>query len=382
MSFSRRVELFLARAYSRKGVQSGLFFWTVLAIVLAATFVVSNVPLGLYTPTVGFQQGKHRAPPLPPTTPAPAVPAGRGILRAPHQRIIAIGDLHGDMARLRSILRAAEVLEDDTDAWRDGCTDIVVQLGDIVDRGPDAPQMLRLLSELRPQALAAGGRLITLSGNHELLALTGVSVHAHAAVMNASGGTAGFRHLYSPGGRYGRMLAEENLVVAIVSDVVFVHGGLTAAYARRGVDELNAAWFQNATAANLSQNVFADSASPLWDRSITQEAMIGNCGPLSAGMAALKAKERIDVNMMVVGHTPMSHGRVGTWCGGKLMTIDVAMSRYMQDGGYEAFLSFDPTVAKVGKRKKTRTLDAQDRVHIHYPLGSGVRAAAVPADAT
>ncbi|AYU80530.1 hypothetical protein LdCL_290009300 [Leishmania donovani] len=371
MASPRKVDLFVARAYSRKGVQSGLFFWIVLALVFAGTFVVSKIPLGLYTPTVGFQQGKHREPPKQSIPPTPTTPAGRGIIRAYNQRIIAIGDLHGDIDRLRSTLRAANVLEKDADAWRKGCNDVVVQLGNVVGYGPDVPEMLQLLSELKPQALASGGRLITLSGSQELLTLSGVLEYVHPRLLNLSAGYVGVRYLYGPGGRYGRMMAEENLAVVIVSDIVFVHGGLTAAYARRGVDQLNAEWYEGA-ALNLTRHPFHDEESPLWDHSVVRAAMGGNCGPLSAGMAALKAKENRDINLMVVGHTAMQDGKVGTWCAGKLMTIDVAMSRYVENGGYEAFVSFLPMLKKVKRKKLVRS--TAERVQTHYPLGPGVRA--------
>ncbi|CBZ23990.1 conserved hypothetical protein [Leishmania mexicana MHOM/GT/2001/U1103] len=372
MASPRKVDVFVARAYSRKGVQSGLFFWTVLALVLAGTFVVSKIPLGLYTPTVGFQQSKHREPPKQIIPPAPSTPAGRGIMRAHSQRIIAIGDLHGDIDRLRSTLRAANVLEKGVDAWRKGCTDVVVQLGNVVGYGPDAPEMLQLLSGLKVQARASGGRLITLSGNQELLTLSGVLEYVHPRLLNLSAGHVGLRYLYGPGGRYGRMMAEENLAVVIVSDIVFVHGGLTAAYARRGVDQLNAEWYEGASFMNLTRHPFHNEASPLWDRSVVRAAMAGNCGPLSAGIAALKAKENREINLMVVGHTSMPDGKVGTWCAGKLMTIDVAMSRYVEKGGYEAFVSFLPMLKKVKRKKVFRS--TAERVETHYPLGSGVRA--------
>ncbi|AIN99993.1 metallo-dependent phosphatase-like protein [Leishmania panamensis] len=370
MSLRRSVERFMSRAYSRKGVASGLLFWTVLALVLAGTFVVSNIPLGLYTPTIGFQDRKHRVPPPQSIPSTPRIPAGDGILRAHNQRIIAIGDLNGDIDCLRNILRAANVLVKDEDTWREGCTDVVVQLGNVVGHGPDVPQMMQLLSELKPQALASGGRLITLSGNHELLALSGAVENAHPRLLNLSAGSAGLRYLYGPDGRYGRMMIEENLAVAVVSDIVFVHGGLTAVHGRLGVDQLNAAWFEGASSTSLAKNPFHDKQSPLWDSSIVQAAMSGDCGPLSAGIAALKREERIDINLMVVGHTPMKGGMVGTWCAGKLMTIDVSMSRYVKSGGYEAFLSFHPMVKRMKRRRSI--LDTKERLQIHYPLGAGV----------
>jgi hypothetical protein len=48
------------------------------------------------------------------------------------RRIVAVGDLHGDMGNARKVLRMANVVDDD---WRwSGEVDYFVQTGDIVDR--------------------------------------------------------------------------------------------------------------------------------------------------------------------------------------------------------------------------------------------------------
>ncbi|KAG5490513.1 hypothetical protein JKF63_00633 [Porcisia hertigi] len=374
MISSRSVKKFMAYAVPLRYVKSGLFFWTVLVLVLAGTSVISNIPLGLYTPTVGFQQKKHRIPPVGILPPRLVSPAGKGVVGALKQHIIAIGDINGDIARLRSILRAAHVLEKGVDAWRQGCNDIVVQLGNVVDSGPDAPQILLFLSKLKAQAVKSGGRLITLSGDRELLALSGVSKFMHPQVLKLSAGEEGFRHLYSPRGRYGRIVAEENLAVAIVSDIVFVHGGLTAAYARHGVASLNSKWYEGTLKPNLTTHPFHDAESPLSDHSVVQAAMRGDCDPLFASLAALKARERVEVNVMVVGHTTMPDGKVGTWCDGKLVSIDVAMSRHVKNGSNEAYVCFEP---KIRKNKIARTTHPRARFHIHYPLGRGKRTTSI-----
>ena len=94
------------------------------------------------------------------------------IVRPQPERIIAIGDLHGDVAATRRALRLARVLHPRRDVWTGGKT-VVVQVGDQLDRGDDELAVLSLLQRLSTQAEAAGGALDVLWGNHELMASQG-----------------------------------------------------------------------------------------------------------------------------------------------------------------------------------------------------------------
>lgn len=86
-------------------------------------------------------------------------------------RVIAVGDLHGDAAKARRALRLAGVLGPD-DRWCGGGS-VVVQVGDILDRGDGELALLHLLERLSNEAAAAGGAVHTLHGNHETLNVAG-----------------------------------------------------------------------------------------------------------------------------------------------------------------------------------------------------------------
>ena len=67
-------------------------------------------------------------------------------------RTLAIGDIHGCLQTLSTLLGAVQIHADD----------LIVTLGDYVDRGPDSNGVLDLLVEFYRT-----GQLIALRGNHD-----------------------------------------------------------------------------------------------------------------------------------------------------------------------------------------------------------------------
>ena len=88
--------------------------------------------------------------------------------RAP-ERIVAIGDIHGELHIFRQLLRHTGLI-DDADRWVGGSATLV-QTGDFLDRGPDVRGVMDLLMELQARSAEAGGRVIVLLGNHEAMNL-------------------------------------------------------------------------------------------------------------------------------------------------------------------------------------------------------------------
>jgi hypothetical protein len=79
--------------------------------------------------------------------------------------VFAIGDAHSDYARLAAVMRAAKII-DAKDNWIAGKA-VLVTTGDMIDKGPRALDVLRLMKHLRETAPDKGGRVIVLAGNHE-----------------------------------------------------------------------------------------------------------------------------------------------------------------------------------------------------------------------
>lgn len=90
--------------------------------------------------------------------------------QAADQRIVVVGDIHGALSSFELILKSAGLIDDDR-RWIGG-TDILVQTGDMLDRGAEAKEVAELLMDLQSQAAAQGGRTVVLMGNHEAMNLT------------------------------------------------------------------------------------------------------------------------------------------------------------------------------------------------------------------
>ena len=93
------------------------------------------------------------------------------VFRPAAERLVAIGDLHGDLAKTTEAFRAGGLI-DGSGAWIGGST-VAVQVGDQLDRGGDEVAILHMLERLRKEARDAGGELIVMNGNHETLNVAG-----------------------------------------------------------------------------------------------------------------------------------------------------------------------------------------------------------------
>jgi hypothetical protein len=87
------------------------------------------------------------------------------------ERIVAIGDIHGDYDNFLEVLKEAKVVNRRGN-WIAGETHLV-QLGDVPDRGPDTDKAIALLQKLERQAERDGGKVHVLIGNHEAMNIYG-----------------------------------------------------------------------------------------------------------------------------------------------------------------------------------------------------------------
>ncbi len=84
-------------------------------------------------------------------------------------RRIIVGDIHGSPDALTEILLHAGLI-DGAHVWIAANT-VLIQTGDVIDRGPDSLGAVALLRTLQAQAAAHGSRVVRCCGNHELMLL-------------------------------------------------------------------------------------------------------------------------------------------------------------------------------------------------------------------
>ncbi|MBI4956073.1 MAG: metallophosphoesterase [Myxococcales bacterium] len=262
-------------------------------------------------------------------------PTSGPLVRQPApKRLVAVGDLHGDLAATRRVLRLAGVL-DEADHWAGGDA-WLVQTGDQIDRGDDDRAVLDLFERLPAEAQVAGGRVLALLGNHELMNVAldfryvaSASFASFVGVPGADPAGPGLARLpeperaraaaFRPGGPYARLLAMRPLY-ALVGDSVFVHGGLTPKHVRYGLDGLAGevgAWLRGEAAGPPA--LVAAEDGPVWLRRYSAAPDSEDCRVLADTLAALGARR------MVVGHT-VQRGGVSSACDERVWRIDVGLS--------------------------------------------------------
>jgi hypothetical protein len=287
------------------------------------------------TPEPGVATSPRPAAPTASASPtSTAVPA---VARLPAPaRIVAVGDLHGDLDATRAVLRLAGAI-DDKDHWSGGGMTLV-QTGDQLDRGDGERAILDLLDRLAGEAKAAGGAVVALDGNHEVMNValdfryvTEGGFKDFAAVPGADLGDTRLLKVpdqakaraaaFVPGGPYAKKLAPRG-IVAVIGDTVFLHGGLLPKHVRYGIDRMNrevGAWMDG-TAREAPAIVTAEDG-PIWLRRYSESPGAEDCRVLAETLALIPAKR------MVVGHT-VQQGGINAACDEKVWRIDVGLSKF------------------------------------------------------
>lgn len=286
---------------------------------------------------------------------SPASPNSENVVDPPTYvtasgRIVAIGDLHGDLDKAVESLKLAGVLEIDEPtgqvAWV-GRDTVVVQLGDVMDRGDCEIGIINILRFLDSEARKEGGAVYMLNGNHETLNVLGDFRYVTAGAFAESAVYGGMTEkdfkdwkkvarmryqLYTPGGQLAMELAK-NPTVLVVNDTVFAHGGLLPTHVEYGIERLNrevAAWMRgekqaDGSLAQLPPLAAAGSDSVMWNRSLGKERFPTPYERYHACRSLQQALAKSGGKRLVVGHTPQLTG-VNCECDDSVWRVDVGMS--------------------------------------------------------
>ena len=275
-------------------------------------------------------------------------------------RVVAVADLHGDYDRFVFILTHPQVGLLDADLhWIGGKTHLV-QLGDILDRGTQAKDILELLMRLEGEAAAAGGMVHTLLGNHEEMNITGIALDYPSYVtveqfvdflpddfrrereahyiktlpaeerkraemegldVRVDEGLAGYwrkimaskdpeafrAYVLGFNDTCGDWLIKQNTVIKI-NDVIYVHGGISETLSKWPLREINQvmrtelAFFQGRMrnpqeySKPFHPRLVYDPNSPVWFRGLATKSEASAQAEIDRTLANLEA------TAMVVGH--------------------------------------------------------------------------------
>jgi len=257
-----------------------------------------------------------------------------------------IGDVHGALSSLRTLLQRAR-LADFEDNWLgDGAT--LVLLGDLMDRGPDGLGVLRFVRRLEQQASEAGGQVISLLGNHEVMLLAALRFRGR---RRQGGDPYGLYDYWKQNGGRLRDLSqlepeemewlEARPPTYLHGDWLFVHADarlyLALGHTREQVAARTSAFLRASTPEN-----WVDFLNAFAEREIytTEQG-----GDLAAEMLDFFGGKRL-----VHGHTPVfvlsgepssPFLRPHSYAGGTVLGLDGAMA-YQAGAGFIVRLDADP----------------------------------------
>ncbi len=149
-------------------------------------------------------------------------------------RLLALSDIEGNFKAFKLMLLGAKVIDEKFN-WTFGKGHLVL-LGDYFDRGLNVTECLWLSYKLEKEALAAGGKVHFILGNHETLNLEGNTQYVRKKYLeNAALINEDYKRWYDNNSELGRWLRTKNAVVKI-GTYVFCHGGISPDLARMGMN--------------------------------------------------------------------------------------------------------------------------------------------------
>ena len=228
-----------------------------------------------------------------------------------NNRIVIIGDIHGDIRRFKDILIDAKIINKNIEWIAEPKNTIVVQMGDQVDSInrdrtleewevlPDI-EMIYFTNLLNKIALSKGGRVISLIGNHELMNTMGNYSYVSDKSLKDNYKR---NELFKPGGTLSAILSQRPLVVKI-GQLLFCHAGLTLEHLNilskynKDVSYINTIW-KNFIKTNailiedkeIFENIILDADGILWTRDLDEK---GNL---------IKMLKKLGCVYMFVGHS-------------------------------------------------------------------------------
>lgn len=303
------------------------------------------------------------------------------------ERIVAIGDIHGDYDNFLKVLKEANIVNRRGN-WIAGETHLV-QLGDVPDRGPDTDKAMALLQKLETQAARDGGMVHVLIGNHEAMNIYGdlryVDPGEYAAFRTRNSrrvrdsfyeqdierrkladpefvaddefrkqwensiplGMLEHRAAWSAEGDIGKWVRQHNAIIKI-NRTLFLHAGISPDVLTLGITEINEQ-IRRELNGDLGElpGLSEQATGPLWYRGLATNDEALETPHLESVLAAY------DVDRVVIGHTP-GLGTIVPRFEGRVLIIDTGLSSYY--GGFLASLLLENGKATTLQREQRTPL--------------------------
>ena len=300
-------------------------------------------------------------------------------------RIIAIGDVHGDMKLvIDSLVISKVIIPSKTKIntvsaklnnriyyyeWIGGNT-IVVQIGDQndscrpnlngdcnhinYDTADDIP-ILIFFTKLHDLAIIKGGGVYSLLGNHELMNVNGDFKYTSNANINQfrkykdpftnkiyiGNPDENIKHAFKQGNEYANLMGCTRQSILIIGDFLFVHAGINKYFlenfrGRENLPRLNKLvknWLLNKLneiskdQELLSQLINHSDNSPFWNRILGQLPTHLSYNSRECKDLLAPIIEAYKIKGMIIGHTPQMGDGINSTCSNKLFRIDVAASK-------------------------------------------------------
>ena len=223
------------------------------------------------------------------------------------RRVVAVGDLHGDLRAFGAIGRACGVL-DEGGSWIGGDTHLVL-MGDLVG-GAQSRLLLNAVMRLEREARRAGGRVHALLGNHDVLPAAG-----RFSRMTRKERRAYHKSDFRGDGPYSEWLRRRPSILKI-GETVFVHAGLDRWAMDTDPAEVNAqvrAWIahhqgKGPKPPKSTRWTIDEEEGPMWTRAFKARRRKPKDAPSKKTIHEIL--DRLGAERIVLGHSPTKSGEV------------------------------------------------------------------------
>ena len=293
-------------------------------------------------------------------------------------RIIAIGDLHGDLKITKKIFKFANLIDDNNNWIAEPENTIVVQVGDQLDSCRPTKtnicgihgkyiknktgdlEIFKFLYDINKIAEKQGGKVISLLGNHELMNVDGdfrfISKNDIDHLLkfnlideydefkfttnNSNDALELRRKIFSKGNPIAKFMACTRQSAIIIGSNLFVHAGILPELAKKySIQDINTIirkWLLDTI--NIDNNkrdigsvkdiLYNSQVSPFWVRTLGKIPKGISIDDEYCHKYVKPVMNLYNVNNFIIGHTPtfINGEKLNSTCDNKVWRIDVGLS--------------------------------------------------------